>query len=265
MKLIEKGNLQYLKAENIEISHGFTTRKGGVSRGYLDSLNLGCHRGDSLDNVEKNYDLLGKALGFSREALVLACQVHGDAVRPVTRMDSGKGVDHRNYPQCDGLVTDTPGLALMVFAADCTPILFWDQVTGAVGACHAGWRGTAAGIAGKTVAAMVENYGCEPRNIRAAIGPNIGQCCFETRRDVPDAMVQAFGQRAWDSIRASGEKYYVNLKELNALSIRERGVENIEISTACTSCRSDLFWSHRVTEGKRGSQGAVIVCKERMP
>ena len=263
MKTVVSGKLQYLQAENIAVPHAFTTRMGGVSEGYLSSLNLGCHRGDTRENVEKNYGILGKELGFDLSDLVLTWQIHSDLVRAVDRQDAGRGVDHRAYPQCDGLITNTPGLALMVFTADCTPILFSDPVTGAVGACHAGWRGTAAGIAGKTVDAMVKYYGCRPEDICAAIGPNIGQCCFETDRDVPDAMGEALGDRAEQWIRRAGEKYYVNLKEINALHLRDRGVRNIEISTACTSCRSDLFWSHRVTKGQRGSQGALIVCGER--
>ena len=98
-------------------------------------------------------------------------------------------------------------------------------------------------------------------NIRAAIGPNIGPCCFATDADVPQAMSEAYGDGVWTMIRTVGDKYYVNLKEINALWLRRAGVEDIEISDACTVCRPDLYWSHRVTRGKRGSQGAIIVCK----
>ena len=138
-------DLPLLTAENIAVPHGFTTRRGGVSKGYLSSLNLGSHRGDDPENVAQNYSRLAKALGFSLENLVLTWQIHSDIVRPVTKTD-GRGIDHRNYPQCDALITNDPGTALLVFTADCTPILFHDPVTGAVGAAHAGWRGTAADI-----------------------------------------------------------------------------------------------------------------------
>ena len=258
-----KFNGTFLQAENIPVPHAFTTRQGGVSTGYLSSMNLGCNRGDDRENVEKNYEILGNALGFNREDLVLAHQIHTDIVRCVTREDAGRGVDHREYPECDGLVTCTPGLTLTVFTADCTPILFYDPVTGAVGAAHAGWRGTAAGIAARVVETMEEKFGTRPQDIRAAIGPNIGKCCFCTDRDVPDAMMQALGEQAMPYIVPAGEKYYVDLKGINALWLRQKGVENLEISTACTCCQPDIFWSHRVTHGKRGSQGAVIVCKGR--
>ena len=172
MITITKGTMEYLAAENISAAHGFTTRRGGVSEGCFRSLNLTHHRGDSRENVEENLRRLGAAIGFSPENLVLTRQTHTDIVRVVTGADR-RGTDHREHPECDGLVTNTPGLALMVFTADCTPILLHDPVTGAVGAVHAGWRGTAADIAGKAVNAMVAAFGCAPENIQAAIGPNI--------------------------------------------------------------------------------------------
>jgi YfiH family protein len=154
---------------------------------------------------------------------------------------------------------------LVIFTADCTPVLFHDPVTGTVGAAHAGWRGTAAQIARKTVDAMVAVYGCRRENIRAAIGPNIGQCCFETDSEVPEAMIEALGRSALTHIQPKENKYYVNLKAINAQFLRNAGVKNIEISTACTMCQHDRFWSHRYTKGKRGSQGAIIICKEATP
>lgn len=263
MAIITKNHhdLQYLAADGIPVPHGFTTRLGGVSKGSLSSLNLGFHRGDDPANIQENYRRLGQAIGFDPARLVLTHQTHSDLVRAVTDRDC-RGLDHRDYPECDALITNTPGVALGIFTADCTPILLYDPVTGAVGAAHAGWRGTAAAIAAKTVEAMALHYGSRPADICAAIGPNIGPCCFQTDGDVPDAMVASFGPEAREWIRPADEKYYVNLKALNALALRRVGVENIEISDACTACQHDIFWSHRVTRGDRGSQGAIILCKE---
>ena len=258
----KQGRLEILTAEGISVPHCFTTRLGGVSEGYLSSLNIGLHRGDDPKNVEENYRILTDALGCSLSDLVLTNQIHTDIVRVVRREEAGKSLDNRDWPQCDALITGDPGVALVVFAADCTPILLHDPVTGAVGAAHAGWKGTALGIAAKTVEAMVREYGCKAENIHAAIGPNISFCCFETDRDVPDAMVEALGEEANAFIRPKGNKYYVNLKEINALWLRRAGVEHIEVSDACTVCQCERFWSHRVTRGQRGSQGAIIVCKE---
>ena len=255
-------SLEYLFSENLSVPHGFTTRLGGVSEGYLSSLNIGMHRGDKPEHVVENYRLLGAALGFSPEKLVLANQTHSDIVRVVTEHDCLGSLSHRDYPECDGLVTNTPGIALTVFTADCTPILLHDPVTGAVGAVHAGWRGTALGIAQKAAGAMVSAFGCRPSDICAAIGPNIGVCCFETDSDVPEAMLSAFGEDAKPCIHGCNGKFHVDLKQLNALWLRRSGITNITISKDCTACSPDRFWSHRITKGIRGSQGAVIVCKE---
>ena len=257
----KQGTLEYLTAEGITASHCFTTRHGGVSTGSQSSLNLAIGRGDSMENVEKNLHILGNALGFDPQKLVMTMQIHSDIVRVVTEKDCN-GLCHRNYPQCDALVTNTPGVALLVFTADCTPLLFHDPVTGAVGAAHAGWRGTAQAIGARVVEAMVNHFGSRPEDIRAAVGPNIGMCHFETDADVPEAMLKAFGDEASAYIEKKGEKYYLDLKEINALSIRRAGVQHIEISDACTMCQPDRFWSHRVTKGDRGSQGAIIVCGE---
>ena len=259
-----QGTLEYLAAEDISVPHGFTTRSGGVSQGYLRSMNLGANRGDRYENVVENYGILSKALGFCPEKLVLARQTHSDTVRTVTGQHH-MGFDHRHYPECDALITNDPGTALAVFTADCTPILLHDPVTGAVGAVHAGWRGTSADLAGKTVAAMCREFGCRTQNIRAAIGPNIGICCFETDADVPQAMIAAFGEDANAFIRSVGEKYHLDLKAINALALQKAGVTHIEISDECTMCRPDRFWSHRVHGSARGSQAAIIVCKEGMP
>ena len=225
--------LEYLTADGITVPHGFTTRLGGVSTGTQSSLNLAVGRGDSLENVEENLRRLGRAVGFDPEKLVMTLQIHSDIVRVVTEKDH-ISLCHRDYPKCDALVTNTPGVALLVFTADCTPV----------------------------VRAMAENFGTKPENIRAAIGPNIGMCHFETDADVPEAMRAAFGAEVDAYIEKRGEKYHLDLKQINAMVLRRCGVEHIDISDDCTVCSCDRFWSHRATGGERGSQGAVIVCRE---
>jgi len=257
----QKDTIEYLQAEGISAPHCFTTRLGGVSTGHLASLNIGIHRGDRPENVAENFGILAGLLGITTEDFVVTRQTHSDIVRKVGRNHRGNALIDGASPECDALITNESGVALVIFTADCTPILLHDPKTGAVGAVHAGWRGTAAGIAAKTVKAMVESYGCKPEDIRTAIGPNIGPCCFETDEDVPQAMLAALGSDAQACIRKSGAKYYVNLKELNALWLRRAGISHIEISSDCTACQPHRYWSHRITGGLRGSQGAVIVCK----
>ena len=259
---VKAGTLEYFRSGNLPVPHCFTTRLGGVSTGKFDSLNLSISQGDDPANVTENYRRIGRELGVTPEDIVNARQIHSDTVLAVDAAFRGTVTGKTQGPLCDGMITNTPGLALFVSTADCTPILLSDPVTGAVGAVHAGWRGTASAIAARAVEAMTAHYGCDPKNIRAAIGPNAGVCHFETDADVPEAMVAAFGEEVNAFIHPKGNKYYVNLKEINALILRRAGVTDIAVSDQCTMCRPDRFWSHRVTLGQRGAQGGIIVCKE---
>lgn len=259
----KKNELEYLTSSALEGAvHCFSTRFGGVSEGALASLNLGVHRGDRPANVRENYRRLGAAVGFDPKNTVFTKQVHSDIVQRVGRQDCGRGLVYPVEEARDGLVTDEPGVALTIFSADCTPVLLIDPVARAIGAAHAGWRGTAAGIAARTVEAMCREFGCRPENLRAAIGPCISQCCFETDSDVPEAMLAALGAEAQSAIRPAGEKYYVDLKQLNALWLRRAGVTEIDISCDCTACQPQRFWSHRRVGNQRGSLAAVIMLKE---
>ena len=257
------GVLEYLTSSLLTgAAHCFSTRFGGVSEGHLASLNLGTHRGDRPENVRENYAILGRAVGFLPERTVFTRQVHSDVIERVGAAQCGRGLQYEATEGCDGLITDEPGVALTVFSADCTPVLLYDPVRRAAGAVHAGWRGTAAGIAAKAAEKMVRELGCRPENIRAAVGPCIGPCCFETDADVPEAMLAALGAEAEACIRPAGEKFYVDLKELNAIWLRRAGVTQIDVSAECTCCRPERFWSHRRAGGHRGSLAAIIAIKE---
>ena len=161
--------------ENDAVTHGFSTRKGGVSPAPWDSLNLDDRRGDDIANVQENFRRLCAALDTDVQRAVLSRQVHRSDVRRVTAEDCGKGLWRpQDYDSADGLVTDVPGIPLIVFSADCNVLLLHDPVRRVIGAAHAGWRGTAAGIAAETVRVMAQDYGCDPADIRAAVGPAIG-------------------------------------------------------------------------------------------
>lgn len=256
------GELEYSVADCLDgAAHCFSTRLGGVSQGSLASLNLGNHRGDEPENVLANYRILGDAVGFAPEQTVFTKQRHTDVIRVVTEAQCGEGL-FRDTPEiCDGQITDRPGVALVTFSADCTPVLLYDPVRRAIGAVHAGWRGTAMGIAAKAVQAMVREFGCKPENISAAIGPCIGKCCFETDWDVPKAMLDSLGPKAVTGFAQKGEKYFVDLKFCNALWLQRAGVGALEISPDCTACRTDRFWSHRKVGEARGSLAGIIMLK----
>ncbi len=242
--------------------HGFSTRLGGVSEGPFASLNFrgGGPEPDVRENVRENYRRFCEALGTDVHDVVQSQQVHEDTVRHVTGADRGKGLFAATDYTADALVTDEPGLSLMVFSADCIILLLHDPVTGSIGAVHAGWRGTALDLPAKAVRKMGRLFGARPEDIRVAVGAGIGPCCFETHDDVPNAMRSAFGGGAEDYIRPRGEKWTVDLKGLNAWRLREAGVpaEQIDTCPLCTACRTDLYWSHRITGDRRGVQGALI-------
>lgn len=260
---IRRNELEYIRADGISAAHGFSTRYGGVSTGPLLSLNLGFSRGDEPDNVRENWRRLGEAVGFRTEDLILTHQVHGDIVRVVTEADRGQGYTDRPAPDCDALITNVPGLALGIFTADCTPILLCDPEKGAAAAVHSGWRGTALGIVKKAVEAMRLAYGSRPEDIRAAIGPCIDRCCFETKADVPDAMRAALGPEAEAAIKEDGDgTFHVDLKDLNEMWLRRAGVIAIQTCPFCTACDPERFWSHRRAGTERGSLASVIVCPE---
>lgn len=260
--------LEYLTAELLDLPgavHAFSTRHGGVSQGVLSSLNLGTHRDDTLENVAENYRILGRAVGFQPEDTVFTRQQHTDIVLRVGRAERGTGLYREQQTVCDAIITNEPGVALVCFSADCTPVLLYDPVRRAIGAVHAGWRGTALGIAARAVEAMQREFDCEPQNIRAAIGPCISKCCFETGPEVPAAMLDALGSQAQRAIQPRGEKFLVDLKLLNHMHLLRAGVQAVDISADCTMCQPHRFWSHRATNGVRGSLAAVIMLKEDTP
>ena len=241
------------------VRHGISTRLGGVSRGKYASMDLSFTRGDEPDAVRENFRRIAAAIGVRDTDIVISAQTHTTNVYRATAADRGRGVDRaRGYTDIDGLLTDEPGVVLCTQYADCVPLLFADPVRRVVAASHAGWRGTALGIAAKTVEAMTRAYGCKPENIRAAIGPCIGQCCFETDEDVPQAMRSALGSEAEACIKRRGKKFHVDNKALNRIWLTRAGVRCIDISADCTMCQPERFWSHRVTHGERGSLAAVI-------
>ncbi len=257
--VVRPGALEYLTADTLAgTKHCFSTRYGGVSEGCLSSLNLGIHRGDVRGNVIRNYEILGQTVGFSVEDLVFTHQTHTATVVRVGARDRGCGIRVEVTQERDGLITDEAGVALCVFSADCTPILLWDPAHHAIGAVHAGWRGTAGGIVKNCVLAMAREFGSVPSQMRAAIGPCIGACCFETDRDVPDAMRAALGSAADAAIVCRGGKYHVDLKKLNGLWLAQTGVTQVDISDDCTCCQPERFWSHRRVGAQRGSLAAII-------
>lgn len=250
--------------------HGFTTRIGGVSEGDFSSLNLAVGRGDSPQSVAQNYKIIEKNMGISPLSYRRNAQIHGDSVHVVTSETAFSFPDfvdsHTVVPQGDGLVTQERGILLWVYGADCVPILFYDPVALVIGAVHAGWRGTAKGIASKMIHSMTTQFSSHPQNIQVIMGPSIGPCCFMCSEDVPQGMMETLGSDAQAFCPphpSVPDKYAVNLWELNGLWLKKSGVppENIQKNPPCTACHLEEFWSHRKLGEHRGAQGAFIYLK----
>lgn len=263
--LYEKNGLTVLHSDLLsDLPHGFSTRLGGVSPAPWDSLNLGVGRGDQIENVQENFRRYCEVLGTNSRRVVLSKQVHEANVRLVTEEDCGKGLwSERDYSSVDAMITNTPNIPLVVFSADCNVILFYDEKHQAIGAAHAGWRGTALGIVRNTVEEMHRHFGSEYQDLRAVIGPAIRQCCFETDADVPTALRNALGTAVDPFMSYNGIKWHIDLQQINALWLEQCGLTKIDICPYCTACRQDLFWSHRKVGNARGAQIAMISLEEK--
>ena len=278
--VVRGSSVPYISFKALENSglvlNGFSTRLGGVSEGYLSSLNLGFGRGESDENVLENFRRIGESIGFDYRKLVAAQQTHTTNLRLVGTEDAGKGIVRpRDYENIDGLVTDVPGLPLVTFFADCVPLYFLDPVKKAIGLSHSGWRGTAGKIGAKTVRFMQEKFGSRAEDIIACIGPSICRDCYEVSTDVAEEFIKAFDikeelQNHPDNIkgkilyRKDNGKFLLDLRNACRAGLLEAGLrnENIHNADICTCCNRELLYSHRGSNGKRGSLAAFLMLKE---
>ena len=244
------------------IRHAFTTRLGGVSEGEFTSMNMAFNRGDDPERVTENYRRFCLSAGFDFDSLTASAQDHHTFVRPVTKENRGVGIyKPRDMESVDGLITNEPGVTLVTYYADCTPLFFVDTKNRAIGLAHAGWRGTVGRIGEKVLEKMHECYGTDPADIVAAIGPAISRCCYEV--DAPCAkhfLAMTDLQPEKFVFPKEGGKFMLDLLETNRQILAAAGVkpENITLSDLCTNCHSDLLWSHRATKGRRGTMSAMM-------
>lgn len=246
------------------VLHGFSTRLGGISRGYLGSMNLSFHRGDDAEAVRENHRRLAKAIGYDETRAVFSDQIHKTRIYKVTQKDAGKGiVRETDILGIDGLVTDCPGIPLLTFYADCVPLFFHDPVKQVVALAHSGWRGTVSGMGAVMVTYMQKEYGCKAEDILCAIGPSICRNCYEIGEEVAEEFEKRFPREQYPNIMQAGQshKYYLDLWQANRQILQEAGIrpEHIEVTDICTCCNPELLFSHRASHGKRGNLAAVIM------
>lgn len=262
----ERGGVPYLICPLLEksgiVNHGFSTRLGGVSRGFCASMNISTTRGDAPEAVAKNQELIAQAIGVRASDFTYTHQTHTTNVAVVKEEDRGK-----HFPETDGMITNVPGICLVTFYADCVPLYFVDPVKRAIGLSHSGWRGTVGKMGRVTVEKMQSEYGCSPEHILAAIGPSICQDCYEVSEDVIERFRESFDERLWPKLFYQKEngKYQLNLWEANRSVFLEAGIpeENIAVSNLCTHCNPEILFSHRSAGDKRGNLSAFLALKER--
>ena len=259
----------FIKSTILRSPHAFATRHGGISDlEHTRSLNLALGRGDSDETVLKNLEIFAQSVGFDPKNTVSLPQIHSDIIYKVDKSDCGKGYFIRDGIESgDGYITDCAGVVLGVKTADCVPILFEAEKDGrivAVGAVHAGWRGSVAKIAPKCVSMLCESYGVSPKNVRACIGPCIHKCCYEVGEDLLSSATAALGNEISSRFITPKEgtdgKYLCDLVGLNRYLLAECGIlpENLDVIDRCTCCEPDTFFSHRYSGGLRGTMLNVI-------
>lgn len=273
MNLHERSGVVYLTFPSFDrfgfVRHAFSTRIGGVSQNEFESMNLNFGRGDSDENVMENFQRFCAAAGFDRKTLVASSQDHHTFIRRVTAENYGTGIwKPKDLQSVDGLITNEPNVTLVTYYADCVPLYFLDPENRAIGLAHAGWRGTVAKMAEKTVHAMVREFGSNPRTMVAAIGPSIGPCCFEVDTPVYEEFARLTELHPQEfMVEEDGGKYRINLWEANRRILVNAGIpaENITVSQLCTKCNAEWLYSHRASGGKRGGLAAMMCITEDKP
>lgn len=285
----KQGDMEYLTFPLLEqtgcVEHLFSTRLGGVSEGMFATMNLSFNRGDAPENVLENYRRVAAVLKVSPEAMVSSKQTHTTNIRLITAKDKGKGiVREADYDDVDGLITAEKGIVLVTSYADCVPLYFVDPIKQAIGLAHSGWRGTVNQMGACMVQAMNEQFGSNPKDLVAAIGPSICRHCYEVSEDVAEAFgsMLAGTEDILREIRQSGcydegksipqvvtkgkaeGKYQLDLWLANLVILRQAGIplEQIAVTDICTCHNPTYLFSHRASKGKRGALEAFLMLRE---
>jgi YfiH family protein len=254
-----RGRLSRLALDLLEkrgVSHGFTLRYGGVSRGAFASLNFTSRQGDDPERVRENWRRLEEAAALPSRRWALVSQIHGAAV---VRAAAGAACHHRlDCPPADAIVTSRRGVTLGILTADCLPVIVASADGAAAGVAHAGWKGTLEGVA---VRALESLGGGDPAGAAAGLGPAIGACCYQVGDEVYEAFREKWGAGFVRKVFKRSEPWRLDLQKANAVQLIEAGLKtgNIGVVPLCTCCRKDLFFSHR-RDGERTGRMLAYAC-----
>lgn len=247
------------------LTHAFCTRQGGVSGSDYKSLNMSFRQGDDEYKVLQNWSKLADVFTIPLERFLVVNQVHGTGIFVIK--PQGSYFSSRADLDYDAIVTNRPGVAVCIKTADCVPVFVVDKIQKVIAVVHAGWRGSAAGITADVIELLRKQYLSDPQNLLAAIGPAIGHCCYEVDCFTADAFGTQKNKESFLFPAAAKNKWMLDLPEVNRRQLLACGVpeKNIETSGFCTSCRQDLFFSHRATGGITGRQINFMMIREENP
>ena len=254
MPFSHQDNLRYFQFNTLQTKHALFTRHGGLSPEPWHSLNVGGTVGDDLTRVRANRNMSLKVMGCMPDSVFDVWQVHSADVVCAT----APRPDTESVRQADIILTDKPELTLYMRFADCVPILFHDPRKGVVGVAHAGWVGTLRDVATATIKAMTKQYGSNPADVIAGIGPSIGPDHYEVGSDVILQVIQKFGDDSDQLLKSHNGKIHFDLWKTNQILLEKAGVEKIEVAEICTACNTDDWFSHRAEKGRTGRFGALI-------
>lgn len=254
MAFQHQDGIRYFQFENLRTRHAVFTRHGGLSPEPWASLNVGGTVGDDLKRVRANRNLSLELMRCSPDSVFDVWQVHSaDVVCTHAPRPDGESLQ-----QADIILTDKADLTLYMRFADCVPIMVHDPRMGIIGVAHAGWAGTLRGVATNTIQAMQENYGSNPADIQAFIGPSIGPDHYEIGPDVIVQVLEKFGDDAEQLLESHSGRIHFDLWKANEFLFKRASVEKIEVAGICTACNTNDWFSHRAEKGRTGRFGALI-------
>jgi polyphenol oxidase len=250
------GDIRYFQFEHLGqgLVQAIFTRRGGVSPEPWEGLNLGSTVGDDIKNVRENRRRALAAMGRNEGSVFDVWLVHGVNV-VIANSPRKAGTPH---VKADIILTDKPGVTLMMRFADCVPIFLHDPVNKVIGITHAGWIGTVKNAARYAVEAMQQHFGSKLKDIRAGIGPSIGPDHYEIGPKVVDQVRVAFGSEASKLLPEIDGRINFDLWAANKLILEKGGVKQVEVAEICTACHTEDWYSHRAEKGHTGRFGAII-------
>ena len=264
MKTVKQGKVHYLQpswADRDNLVCGFSTRNGGSSRPPFNSLNLGFNSGDQPSQVEANRAAVARAFDLEPHLLLTVNQVHGSEILVIDQPNPE--VSHFQRVNSDAIITNQRNIMIGILVADCYPVILYDRQRHAAASIHLGWRGTAAGLLGRTVEAMLEIFGCRAGDLCAAIGPGIAAHSYEVDRPVRDAFRQGTDQWGRIATETSLGHWQLDLQQSVLLQLDEAGVERsaVDLVKECTCCHKETFFSYRRDKGRTGRQMGFILLR----